>query len=421
MCGLDKRNLLLRLASEILVRTMAQIHKAYRLALEPTDSQERALSGWGPALRFLWNWMLAQRRDAYHASEGRVSVSLKEQDAQLPAMKAMFPWLAELPSQPLQQTLRDLDTAYGNFFAGRAAYPQFKSKKRGDPGVRWPQGVAINGRAVWLPKLGWVKTRISRPVEGKIKSATVRFDGLRWNVSILAEVEHVVPEHPSEAATGIDMGVEESLALSNGELIRLPIARTDEQKRYERLARRVSLCVAGSKRQAKAKRRLLVLRRYIQNRVNDCRQKLTTDLAKNHGLVVVEALALKSLTRSARGTVEAPGKNVAAKRGLNRSLLEQGHGETVRQLGYKLGWKGGELRQVNPAYTSQTCPCCGHIAAENRKQRSVFRCIQCEHTGHADTVAAQNILAAGLAAFARGGDLKVSRESGTHRKVAHAA
>jgi putative transposase len=394
---------------------MSKILKAYRFALEPNPAQEAAMSAWGSSLRFLWNWMLAQRSESYKASEGRVKIGYIEQANQLPAMKRIFPWLAEVPSQALQQTLKDLDTAFGNFFAGRAAYPAFKAKANGNPGLRWPQSVEINGRAIWLPKLGWVKVRFSRKVVGTIKSATVRFDRLRWHVSILCELEHAAPASHTGTPIGLDVGVEESVALSDGRCIGLPVSDESETKQACKLARRVSRCVPDSKRHAKAKRRLLVFRRRISNRVADARQKLTTTLAKNHGLIVVEDLALRSMTRSAKGTVDAPGKNVAAKRGLNRSLLEQGHAETVRQLAYKAVWMGGEVRRINPAYTSQTCPCCGHVSADNRPSRAVFRCVKCDHSGHADVVAAHNILSAGLAASARGGALG-SSESGTAPK-----
>lgn len=394
---------------------MRILHKAFRFALEPNPAQEAALCSWAPAQRFLWNWMLAQRSDSYTASEGRVKLGYTQQAGQLPAMKAFFPWLGEVPSQVLQQTLMDLDAAFHRFFEKKAGYPAFKSKKQGNPGLRWPQGVEINGRAIWLPKLGWVKVRFSRKVAGEIKSATVRFDGLRWFVSILCEVQHVAPPSLIGSAVGMDAGIEESVALSDGRLINLPVANEAETEHALNLARRISRCVPGSNRHAKAKRRLLVFRRKIGNRVSDARQKLTTALAKNHGLIVVEDLPLRNMTRSARGSVDAPGKNVAAKSGLNRSLLEQGHAETVRQLAYKAGWLGGEVRRVNPAYTSQTCPCCGHVSVENRPLRAVFRCIKCGHTGHADVIAAQNILSAGLAASARGG-ASGSVESGTTPK-----
>src|SRR5450432_146518 len=129
--------------------------KAYRFRLQPSQTQACDLSDWSHGLRFLWNWMLAQRRDAYEASEGRVRVNYPEQAAQLAPMKQIYPWLGLLPSQSLQQALIDLDRAYMNFFEGRAKYPCFKRRQGALAGIRWPQGVRLNGRCVWLPKLGW--------------------------------------------------------------------------------------------------------------------------------------------------------------------------------------------------------------------------------------------------------------------------
>ena len=257
-----------------------------------------------------------------------------------------------------------------------------------------------------------MKVRFSRKILGTIKSATVRHDGLRWHVAILCEGEQKPLAVHRGSPIGLDVGVEESVALSDGRLIRLPVATVAESKQTVKLARRVSRSVPGSKGHAKAKRRLLVNRRKIGHRISDARHKLTTTLAKNHSLIGAEDLALRNMTRSAKGTTDAPGQNVAAKRGLNRSLLEQGHAETLRQLEYKARWLGGEVRLVNPAYTSQTCPSCGHISPENRPSRAVFRCVKCTHSGHADVIAAQNILSAGLAATVRGG-ASGSGEAGT--------
>jgi putative transposase len=380
--------------------------KAYRFRLEPTSERARSLHSWSGALRFLWNWMLAQRRDAFRGSEGRVRINYYDQASQLPAMKAMLPWMAAVPSQALQQTLRDLDRAFVNFFEGRASSPSLKKRVGPSPGIRWPQGVEVNGRCFWLPKLGWVKARLSQKIEGVIKNATVRFDGVHWHVAIQVEQEYSRPAMKPAAVLGIDAGVAVSLATSDGRLIALPVATEPEERRLGILARRLSRTEVGSRRNARAGRRLLVFRRGISNRVNDSRHKVTTEMAKNHGLVVVEDLVVKSLTRSARGSLEAPGRNVAAKASLNRSLLEQGHAETVRQLGYKLDWLGAELIKVPAAFTSQTCPQCGKVCSANRPARDRFQCVACGHSGHADIVAAKNILAAGLAVTARRGSLE---------------
>jgi putative transposase len=393
--------------------------KAYRFVLQPKPAQAASLHAWSHTLRFLWNWMLAQRRDAFTASEGRVRVTYHDQAAQLAPMKDVFPWIGLLPSQALQQTLLHLDRAFVNFFEGRAAYPAVKRHGGPGPGIRWPQGVEVNGRCVWLPKLGWVKARMSQSVQGVIKNATVRFDGLRWHVSIQVEQTVAVAPKNEGPEIGLDCGVVESLATSDGRLIRLPVASKEELRRHAMLCRRVSRCVPGSRRHANAKHRRLVFLRTLSHRVNDARHKTTTLLAKNHGRIVVEDLQLRSLTRSARGTVNAPGGYVARRARLNRALLGQGHTETVRQLGYKLGWRGGELIRVNPAFTSQTCPHCGCVCAENRPTRERFTCVACGYAGHADIVAARNILAAGQAVSVRGGSREPAKRKPPCRRRFH--
>jgi putative transposase len=253
---------------------------------------------------------------------------------------------------------------------------------------------------------------------GAIRSATVRFDGLHWNASILVEENVETPSRHEGPDLGLDAGVVESLAFSDGRRFRLPVATLDEKRRLILLSRRASRRQAGSGRHGHAKRKLLIFRRKIINRVNDARHKQTSILAKNHGRIFGEALALGSLTRSARGTVEIPGRNVAAKSALNRAMLEQGHAETFRQLSYKLGWLGGGLHRVPAAFSSQRCPECGHTCAENRPSRDRFQCVACGHAGHADNVAARNILAAGQAATARGGSWEpVKREPTRTRRL----
>jgi putative transposase len=263
-----------------------------------------------------------------------------------------------------------------------------------------------------------VKARLSRKVVGAVKNATVRFDGLHWHVAIQVEQETAAPAKKQDPAIGIDGGVTVSIATSDGQLIDMPVATELEERRLARLSRWLSRTQRGSRRNARARRRLLTSRKRITDRVNDFRHKQTTAMAKNHGLVVAEDLELRAMTRSARGSLESPGRNVAAKARLNRSLLEQGHAETVRQLGYKLSWQGGELVKVPAAFTSQTCPQCGHACAANRPARDRFQCVACGHAGHADIIAAKNILAAGLAVSARGGSREpLKREPTPLRRI----
>ena len=169
----------------------------------------------------------------------------------------------------------------------------------------------------------------------------------------------------------------------------------DEPSKLARLQRSLSRKVKGSRNRAKARIRLAGLQARIARRRRDATHKATTKLAKSHGLIVIEDLRVKAMTASARGTLEAPGRNVKAKAGLNRALLNVGFGEIRRQLAYKCRWYGSRLLAVNPAHTSQQCSRCGYVAADNRRSQAVFRCLSCGHAAHADTDAASNTLARG--------------------------
>jgi putative transposase len=154
----------------------------------------------------------------------------------------------------------------------------------------------------------------------------------------------------------------------------------------------------------KAKRKVQKVHTHIANARKDFLHKTTSALSKNHAMVAIEDLQVCNMSKSAAGSAEKPGKNVAAKSGLNKSLLDQGWFEFRRQLQYKLDWSGGILVAVPPQYTSQTCPCCGHVASANRKTQAKFECLDCGYENNADVVGAMNILARGHRAAACGED-----------------
>ena len=137
--------------------------------------------------------------------------------------------------------------------------------------------------------------------------------------------------------------------------------------------------------------------------------KVSTTISKNHAMIVIEDLQVANMSKSAAGTVSQPGRNVRAKSGLNRAILDQGWFELRRQLEYKQAWRGGQVLAINPAYTSQKCACCGHIAKENRPSQSQFSCLECGYTENADINGARNILAAGHAVLACGGTVQSGR------------
>uniref|UniRef100_UPI002FBEB7DB RNA-guided endonuclease InsQ/TnpB family protein n=1 Tax=Escherichia coli TaxID=562 RepID=UPI002FBEB7DB len=201
----------------------------------------------------------------------------------------------------------------------------------------------------------------------------------KWYISIQTESEVSTPVHPSASMVGLDAGVAKLATLSDGTVFE-PV--NSFQKNQKRKIQRLHSCIANIRR--------------------DYLHKVTTTVSKNHAMIVIEDLKVSNMSKSAAGTVSQPGRNVRAKSGLNRSILDQGWYEMRRQLEYKQLWSGGQVLAVPPAYTSQRCACCGHTAKENRLSQSQFRCQVCGYTANADVNGARNILAAGHAVLACG-------------------
>jgi putative transposase len=332
-------------------------------------------------------------------------------------------WIAEGQAQPQQQVLRCLDAAYRRFFEGiqagkRVGPPRFKRQGE-EPGIRFPDPRrfaldATNGR-IKLPKLGWVRLRLSQPIEGTVKNVTITREGERWFASLQIETKDVAPVLNIEPTIGIDLGLTKFAAFSgqvlctsgNGNAPKAmrhhvePLrALAKQQRRLRHAQRALSRKKTGSANRRKAVKRLAALYRRISRQRSDWLHKLTTDLVNHHAVIVLEDLRIKAMSASARGTAEVPGKNVRAKASLNRGILDAGWGEFRRQLTYKLKWRGGQVVVVNPAYTSRRCRGCGHESADNRKTQASFQCVACGHTENADVHAAKDILAAGHAVWA---------------------
>jgi putative transposase len=307
-------------------------------------------------------------------------------------------WLRETHSQVLQQALKDLERGYKNFFEKRAELPRFKKKGFSDS-FRFPQGYKLDqaNDRIFLPKLGWLRYRNSREVLGKVKNVTVSQSAGKWFISIQTEREVEDPVHPSTSAVGIDVGVSCFAATSDGAMIAPLNSFKKHQARLRRYQRAMSRKQKFSQNWKKAKAKVQKLHSHIANCRKDFLHKVSTTISQNHAIVFVEDLQVSNMSASAVGTIEKPGKNVRQKAGLNRSILDQGWFEIRRQLGYKLVCRGGRLVPVPAPNTSRTCPCCGHISAENRKTQACFECVECGFSGNADMVAAINIRDRGLA------------------------
>ncbi|MGK7917895.1 MAG: RNA-guided endonuclease InsQ/TnpB family protein, partial [Prochloraceae cyanobacterium] len=314
-------------------------------------------------------------------------------------------FLKETHSQPLQQTLMQLDRAIKDGFNKTSAkqFPRFKKKGQKDS-FRYPQGFKIDQRnsRLFLPKIGWVSYINSQEIYGIPRNITIDKRGARWFASI--QVEYVIPEpaHPSPTIIGGDRGIAKFFTLSNGEYFAPLNAFKKLSKKLAKLQRQLAKRTKFSSNSKKLKSQITKLHIKMANSRFDFLQKLSTNIAKNNSIVVLEDLKVSNMSASAQGDLENPGKNVAAKSGLNRSILDQGWYAFEMMLKYKLSWLGGELVLINPKNTSRKCPECGHTDQDNRKSQAKFSCQNCGYSENADFVAAKNILAAGHAVLACG-------------------
>ncbi|EBS4543407.1 transposase [Salmonella enterica subsp. salamae serovar Sofia] len=386
--------------------------QAFKYELMPDGQQERKICRFAGSCRFVYNKALALQKERHEQGEKKLGYAGLCKMLTDWRNSAETAWLADAPVHPLQQTLKDLERAYSNFFARRANFPCFRKKGLSDS-FRYPDPKQIkldqgNGR-IFLPKLGWIRYRNSRQVTGEVKNVTVSQSCGKWYVSIQTECEVSAPVHPSTSMAGLDAGVAKLATLSDGTVFKPVNSFQKNQKKLALLQRQLNRKVKFSNNWQKRKSKIQRLHSRIANIRRDYLHKVTTAISKNHAMIVIEDLKVSNMSKSAAGTVSQPGRNVRAKSGLNRSILDQGWYEMRRQLEYKQLWRGGQVLAVPPAYTSQRCACCGHTAKENRQSQSTFRCQACGYTANADVNGARNILAAGHAVLACGGRVQSGR------------
>lgn len=371
----------------------------------------------------LGTWM--EMYEAHKADETKPKPSAFDIDKIFNACKKdKYPWMYDskgkliVPSCVGQEAIKaDIKFAFNNFFTriknGTApkatkkkkskkstppGYPNFKVRGRDDSFKFTSSAISnkhVNGKKVELPKGYGTATLGDSLPEGKIKSTTISKRAGKWWVSFLLEVDDSEECSPN-SAIGIDMGIAKFATLSDGTYYESAKALEQGTKKLTKLQRQLAKMVKGSNRYKEQKAKIAKHHKHIADtRVNHAHQ-ISSKIAREHNVIVVEDLKLANMTKSSKGTVENPGKKVKQKSGLNRSLLNQGIGEFIRQLDYKSSKYYGKLIKVNPAYTSQTCSCCGSVSKDNRKSQAAFKCLDCGYTDNADYNAAKNILAKGL-------------------------
>ena len=373
--------------------------QAFKYELMPNGEQERDMRRFAGSARFVFNKALAMQKARYEQGEKKLGYfeickSLTEWRNDPETV-----WLSEAPVHTLQQSLKDLDRSYTNFFAKRADFPRFKKRGQSDS-FRYPDPKQIKldqgNNRIFLPKLGWLRYRNSRNVLGSVRNVTISRSNGKWFASIQTQRQVEQPQAIESAPIGIDMGVTQFVAFNDGSFVAPLNSFKKHQQRLAKYQRRMARKIKFSSNWKKAKARVQKIQSDIANARKDFLHKTSTAISKNHAVVCMEDLQVRNMSKSAKGTVEKPGKNVRQKSGLNRAILDQGWFEFRRQLDYKLQWAGGKLVLVPAHYTSQTCPSCNHVLAGNRLIQAEFLCVECGYENNADTVGAMNILERGL-------------------------
>lgn len=383
-----------------------------RFRVEFTEEQEVFAAQIGATCRAVWNTGLEQRRQYRRRGAW---MNYLPQAKELVEAKAVHPWLAQVPGHCLQQTLMDLDKAcraHGTFRV------RWRSARRWAPSFRFPEGnkmvvEPLNRRhcRVKLPKLGWVKFRASRRLDGEtVRSATLSKEGAHWFVSFLVDDGVNTPYVHSTPGTavGVDRGVVVAAATSDGELWDRSFVTASEQRRAVVLQRKLSRAVNGSANRAKIRGKLSKLRAAERHRRTDFYAKTAHQLTHTYAVVVCEDLKIRNMTRRV-GAVEDPDhpgrylpNGAASKSGLNKAILRKGWHLFETALRSASRYSGTQVLKVPAAFTSQRCSVCGHVDPKSRESQAMFRCTYCSHVAHADVNAAKNILTAGLAVTACG-------------------
>lgn len=388
--------------------------KAYKFRLKTTKEVEKRFRDFSGCCRFLWN--KAQVLNQERLKNKQRILRYQELNFWMGLWKQSedYGFLKQCYSQLLQQKLKDLDKAYTDGFDKTQTNKRMpKKKKRGmGDSFRYPQGFKIDNRRIYLPKIGWVGFYKSQAIKGTPKNVTVSYKGGHWYIAVQVEEELPrVSAHASTSMIGIDMGIKVFAMPSKGRGVRPKNSFKKYAKALKRAQRALSRKRKFSNNWKKQHHKIQRLHATIANVRSDFLHKCSTRFSKNHAIIVLEDLKVKNMSKSAQGSLDAPGRSVRAKSGLNRSILDQGWGEFKRQLGYKLGWQGGQLILVHPKNTSRRCRQCGCIDKDNRPTQKEFCCVQCGHRENADRHAARNIEAAGHAVLACGDIANISLQA----------
>jgi len=376
--------------------------QAFKYRLYPTKQQEQVLLTTLNLCRELYNASLEERKEAYRMS--KVTITYNQQANQLPEIKSLRPELNDIHSQVLQDTLRRVQKAMDNFFrrvkAGeKPGYPRFKSANRFDSFTYPQSGFSLtHDNRVCLSKIGSITVKLHRPIEGRIKTATIKREVNHWYIVFSCEIEEKEPLPASNEIVGIDLGVTHFAVLSDGTIIDNPRHLRHAEKRLKKLEQQLARKKKGSHRRTRTKKQLAKIHRKIKNQRKDFLHKQSRQLVNRYDTLVFEKLQPANMTHRPKPKQdEQTGANLpngaAAKAGLNKSILDASWYQFQQYCTYKAESAGRSIVFVAPNFTSQVCSGCGQIVKKDLSER--WHSCECGTELDRDHNAAINILRLG--------------------------